>query len=394
MEVKIEKARAEDRDEIIDLANYVFSHSRGVTDFPAALPKLYKREYFMDSTHYVIREDGRIKASLGAYPLEWEFQSGSGLPGRGVGMVSVHPYYRSKGYMSYLVEKAMDDMKNDGIVFSCLSGHRQRYEYFGYSPAGSLYKFTFFERNIRHVLGTRWNTDLVINPVGPEDKNFLDGIYAFHEAKISRMHRQREKIFEILSSYKSKAYAVTCGNRLEGYFVIRTYRTGEHVIGEINLQDYSRLPEVLGLYMNQSNQEPLIVNANPHEREKISTLFRFAETHSLGPAYHFSVFDFPRFTESFLKLASKQKNLADGFFVLEIDHGPRLSLTVSNGSPSLETIAVSENTGAADLCLDKLDAQQFLFSPLAREVFPVIGENVFLQNLLPLPLFYENTDAI
>ena len=392
--MKIEKALAKDRDEVIDLANYVFSHSRGITDFPASLPKLYKREHFMDSVHYIIREDGRIKASLGAYPLEWDFQSGSKLHGCGVGMVSVHPYQRSKGYMSCLVEKAMNDMKQDGIVFSCLSGHRQRYEYFGYSPTGSQYKFTLYERNVQHVPGNKWNTDLEIKPVSPEDKKVLDGIYSFHEAKISRINRQREKLFDILSSYKAKIYAVINKNKLEGYFNVRTLRTGEIIIGEINLRDYSRLPEVFGLYMNHNKQEPLTVNANPHERDKISALFRFAENYGVSPAYHFSVFDFPQFTKPFLELAAKLKNLIDGSFDLQIDKSPRFRLTVSNGKPSIETIAVSKKTAAADLCLGKLDAQQFLFSPLAREVFPVIGENVFLQNLLPLPLFYENSDAI
>ena len=394
MEVKIEKAQAEDRDDVIDLANYVFSHNRGVTDFPATLPKLYKPEHFMDNTHYIIREGGRIKASLGAYPLKLEFKSGDVLPGRGIGMVSVHPYCRSRGYMSKLVTKAINDMKQDGIVFSCLSGDRQRYEYFGFTPTGSCYAFTCYERNVLHSLGVKWNSNLSLKLVCPDDDKLLDEIYAIHEAKIARIHRRRDRFFDIISSWRSKVYAVTEGDRFIGYFICRDLRNGERVIIEINLFDYSRLSEVIGLFMRANPKEPIRINANLHEGEKLSALFHFAETHSIVPAYHFAVLDYGKFIEPLLKLASNIKPLTEGSFSFRVGGSTRVCLEVSGGKALVNTDKTGENNNTSELCLSDLQAQYFLFSPMAEAVFPVIRENNFLRNVLPLPLFYENTDGI
>jgi hypothetical protein len=43
--------------------------------------------------------------------------------------------------MTALMKMAYEEMKNDNIAFACLSGHRQRYEYYDYTPAGSVYNF-------------------------------------------------------------------------------------------------------------------------------------------------------------------------------------------------------------------------------------------------------------
>jgi predicted acetyltransferase len=44
------------------------------------------------------------------------------LPERGIGMVSVHPYARSCSHMKTLMNIALEDMQQDGLVFSCPVG--------------------------------------------------------------------------------------------------------------------------------------------------------------------------------------------------------------------------------------------------------------------------------
>jgi len=402
MEVQFDKARLEDYDDVIDLGNYVFSQAHRPHDFPASLPKLYKREYFMDGIHYLAREGNRIKAAVGSYPLELEF-SGPGLPkttlkGMGIGMVSVHPYSRSRGYMKELMNRALEDMRRDGMVFSCLSGRRQRYEYFGYGRTGSRYTFSYNDDNIRHTLGQKWTTDLSFRPVGSGDQSLLDQIYAMHETKIARLKRSRERLYDTLSSWNWRIFAVLKGESFEGYFV---YRSGEQCeISEIQLKDYSRLPEVLGLLQSEakagsiltpSGFHPIQIAAGPHEPEKIAALSRFAESYTQSPAYQFVVFDYLRFVAPFLKLKEKERNLADGVFVLQIEGHPRLRLAVERGAASITEIP---GQGNADLGLKDLEALSFLFSPLASCNFPAIRKSVFLQSLLPLPLFYETADEI
>ena len=396
METIFDTALPEDFDETMDFGNYVFSHSSGGIDFPSTLPKLYKRNYFMEGIHYTAREGGRIKAAVGAYPLELDF-SGPGmestsLGGRGIGMVSVHPYSRSRGYMKELMNRALEDMRRDNIVFSCLGGLRQRYEYFGFSPAGSVYNFTCTETNIRHTMGTEWRTGLSFKDVEAGDESFLDSIHALHETKIARYRRQRDRLYDILTSWKARVLAITEGDSFQGYLVYKAHGT-DHEISEIMLHDLSRLPEVLALFLRNGKavgmQGKVNISAGPHEREKITVLSRFTERYTLHPVYNFAVFDYQRFVAPFLKLVEREKALPEGKVILEIEGGSRYCLTVEAGKAS-----IAGTTASGELVLTRGEALQFFFSPLGEHIFPVIREKPFLQSLLPLPLFYENPDGI
>ena len=404
MEIKIVKAVTADREEMIDFANYVFSHAHRSLDFPSMLPKLYKSEYFMDSVHYLVKEDCKIKAAVGAYPLEWEFASGIKLPGRGIGMVSVHPYSRSKGYMRDLMNRAMSDMREDGIVFSCLGGNRQRYEYFGFSPLGSNYSFDIEDENIKHTLGKDWKTDLSLSEVKAENKDLLDNICAMHLAKKSRITRPRDRFFDTLVSWKAKAYSFTLGGIFFGYFISRPNRNGGMGISEINLNDTTYMTEALALIMKELDHSSLRVSAGPHETGKIAALAKFAENFTISPTYQFAILDIPRFTLPFMQLALETKKPMDGSFMFYIKPDKEeknqslceMKLEINGGMASVESreIAAEPENYNAELCLSHNEAQYFLFSPLCREIFPAISGNKFLQSLLPLPLFYETPDGI
>jgi predicted N-acetyltransferase YhbS len=396
METIFDTARLEDYDDVIDLGNYVFSHAYMPHNFPLMLPKLFRKEYFMDGIHYLAREGGKIRAAIGAYPLKWEFSgqglSGVTLCGRGIGMVSVHPSSRSRGYMKELMDRAMNDMRRDHMIFACLAGLRQRYEYFGYSQTGSVYSFTCTETNIWHILGRDLNTNLSLKIVESGDNALLDRIHALHEAKSSRLHRQRERLFDILSSWAARILALTEGERFCGYIVYKA-NGAEQEITEINLIDLSRLPEVIGLFLRNGKavgMKPSVqVSVCPHETEKLAAFSRFAERYVQGAAYSFAVLDYVRFVEPFLKLKQQGYSLGEGSFVLQVEGGPRLRLAVQKGLAS-----VVETSELPDLSLNSLDALHFLFSPLASSTVPAVGKSVFLQSLLPLPLFYETPDGI
>jgi predicted N-acetyltransferase YhbS len=393
MDVQFEKARPEDYEDLIDFGNFVFSQAHSPHDFPAFLPKLYRREYFMDGIHYLAREGGRIKAAVGAYPLDWEFGPSGSLPGRGIGMVSVHPYSRSKGYMKTLMNMALEDMRRDGIVWSCLGGQRQRYEYFGYTSTGSAYTFNCDEANIRHTLGPDWKSGLSLRLLSPGDGAFLDRIEALHRAKPSRIRRSRDRLFDILSTWRAEVYAVSEGDLFEGYLLHQGGWNGGSAIGEINLKNQDRFPEVLGLFLRRQRemggQGSVRVSAGPHEGEKLAAMARFAEDCAQSPAYQFAVFDYRRFIEPFLRLRARQRKLAEGSIVIQIKGGPRLRLEVSGGEASL-----TESAGPPDLSLDDGEALRCFFSPLDSLSSPVIGERPFLQSLFPLPLFFEHADGV
>jgi predicted N-acetyltransferase YhbS len=394
MSVQFEKAKPEDYDDVIDFGNYVFSQAHVPHDFPALLPKLYKREYFMDGLHYIAREDGRIKAAAGSYPLEMKV-CGDTLPGRGIGMVSVHPYCRSRGFMKVLMDMALEDMKNDGMVFSCLGGQRQRYEYFGYTPAGLVWDFHCGAATIRHTLGRDFTTSLSLRQVHNGDRELPDYIYGIHESKPLRMLRRKDRFFDIISSWESLVFVVeeasSVGSLPAGYLLCQPKG---RLIHEINLKDYSRTAEVIGLFLQARNGSSpdtasVTVRANPQETEKIAALSRFAEHYSLNPSCSFTVFDYRRFLPPFLKLKSSIRTLPGGTFTVQIEGGPRLALAVSKGETTL-----SETGAGADLSLKPMEAMRFFFSADHAAGSGAIAGNPFLQSLLPLPLSLETADGV
>jgi predicted N-acetyltransferase YhbS len=386
------KAGPDDFDDILDFIDFVFSQAHVPHDFTALLPKLYKREHFMDGIHYLAREEKKIKAVVGAFPLKIDFSNGISVCGRGIGMVSVHPRARSKGYMKALMNMAHEDMRKDGMAFSCLGGQRQRYEYFGYTPTGTNYYFTVSKANIRHTLGKDWKTSLRMLPVTPADKETLDNIHAIHESKAVKFYRNRDRFFDILSSWQSKIFAIMDGEEFEGYLVCKP---GSYDVAEINMKNISHVNEALGIYLRYRNehggQDSVQVMAGPQDIEKIRNISRFSESYRQSSACQFNILDFKVFVEPFLKFKAKQRIIADGSFVLKIEGEPgtTLEISVCQGIPEIK-----ESVAAPDLILSHLEAIQFFFAPTAALTIPAIGEKVFLQSLLPLPLFLENLDGV
>ncbi|MCL2558685.1 MAG: GNAT family N-acetyltransferase, partial [Treponema sp.] len=339
-------ARAEDYEEALDLANYSFSHSNEPTDFLALLPKLFRREYFMEGKHYLAREDGKIKAMAGSYPLQMQFGDGAiSLPGRGIGTVCAHPYARAKGYMTALLKRAMADMAREGAAFSCLGGLRQRYERFGFAPARASFVFSVLGHNLSHALGGCYRkTGLWLEKVGPESAAFLDGINALHEEKPARMRRERSRLFDILSSWKAQVYALTEGGRFEGY-VVRNERGDE--ITEINLKDLTLLPRAIGAFMKAQGAQSVKVRACAHESEKIARLSDFSQEYGLECEGKLAILDPARFADALLRLKSAQTPPREGSFVIEVeDAAPGLAsktrLFCEDGIAGAETAGAGE----------------------------------------------------
>jgi predicted N-acetyltransferase YhbS len=397
MKVQYDTAEPKDYEELIDFCNYVFSHAHGPTDFPALLPKLYRRENFMQGCHYTAREDGKIRAVVGAYPLRLNIL-GTVLPVRGIGMVSVHPYARSRGYMRTLMETALSDMRRDGIVLSCLGGLRQRYEYFGYTPSGIQVVFECRRSNVRHVLGKDFSPAFSVRPLNSGDPELAE-VCRFHRSKAARFEREEEKIFDILSSWKNRVFAFMDGNKFAGYLV---YSANENTIPEINLGEPALTVQALGCFLNHlgktGDRDLVYVNAQPWETAKLEALSAFAEDYRITTAYSFAVFSWQPLLSTLLQLKTGAggRILPDGEASFRISRGNTMTQTpeccfriaVEQGK-----VRVSPDAGDGGIVLDPLQAVRLFFStsPWAS---PALLNNPFLRSILPLPLFFESSDGV
>ncbi|MDR2136106.1 MAG: GNAT family N-acetyltransferase [Treponema sp.] len=388
MEAHYTLAEAGDYGELIDFCNYVFSHAHSPTDFPALLPKLYRPENFTPGCHYIVREGGRIRAAVGAYPLCLNVL-GTALPARGIGMVSVHPYARARGYMRALMKMALEDMRRDGIVFSLLGGQRQRYEYFGYTPAGQRAVFECCRANIRHLLGKGFSPAFSVRRLEGDGKE-LEDIYLLHQSKAARFERDAGKLFEILSSWKCRVFTLSDGGGFAGYLVADSAGAA---ISEINLKNPARMIEAAGCFLNHLGRDQVSVDVQPWETEKLEAFSAFAENCRVTAPYSFAVFDWQPLLSALLRLKTASgQDLPDGeaFFRVSREGLPDSCFRIAVRQGEAE---VSPGTGEGAIALDSLRAARLFFSPQPWAPPALLG-SPFLRGILPLPLFFENPDGI
>ena len=148
---EIQVGKSEEKDEIVDFANLVFSMASRPHDFETLIPKLYGRAVNRSDEHYLIRGEAGIEALV--LSMEQTVDLGHVYPGLrfrrdGIGTVAVHHRARSKGLMRRLMARSIEAMQDAGVAYSFLGGQRQRYRYYGYEQAGTMMVFDLSVRNL------------------------------------------------------------------------------------------------------------------------------------------------------------------------------------------------------------------------------------------------------
>ena len=149
--MKIETLTKKDYNEVTDLMNRVFTIQNGMDmDFEKELPKMCVPDDEHMNKYVAIRENGKIVASVGIYPLKTNV-CGIPLLFSTVGNVVTDECARGKGYMNTLMSEAMKKLDSLKIDASRLGGNRQRYNRFGYELSGCVYNFTIENKTPKQV---------------------------------------------------------------------------------------------------------------------------------------------------------------------------------------------------------------------------------------------------
>ncbi len=374
-------------DEYMDFINYVFGFNGNERDFKKLLPKLYKPELDPAGHSYVVVEDGKIKAAVGAFDHDLSV-CGELLKTRGIGNVAVHPYERSRGFMKKLMNLALEDMIKDGVVLSALGGRRQRYRYFSYEKIGTRIGFSVNSDNIRHTFGSSFEPVFEFRKVGPDSDEALDGIYSLYMSQLLHCVRERERLYDILVSWSSKVYAAYFkkDERFAGYCVTEDSSVREFLLDPV-YQPW--LPEFLRDLYKYLGKGSIGVTVPPHLNAYAEMLIDIGEHYDIAPPKSFTVLNFKAVVGAFMKLKATCSALADGRFTVDIDGfaGPeRIEISVSKGIPSVEY-----TTGEPDLELSHIEAMNLFFAPYRpeRERLGAVQKSWF-----PLPLFLYSADAV
>ena len=134
---KLETATAADRAELLAyLQNAFLTNDPNHPKFETLYPDLFAATDASMANHRIIREDGKIVACVGYYPMKVRVGE-CAMTVYGIGQVSCKPELRGGGRMTELMNDVCDKMDASGAELAWLSGRRDRYSRFGFESAGT-----------------------------------------------------------------------------------------------------------------------------------------------------------------------------------------------------------------------------------------------------------------
>ena len=385
MNIEYLRASVSDYEDVVAAADYGFGHSPEENFFRTIQPKLYRTDDTMDS-HYLVREDGKIAGLLCAYNLDMDIM-GKNLRSCGIGTVCVLPEYRSRGYMKGLMKYSEDRMIEDGVDFAILGGRRQRYEYFGYTVAGTNMCANFRRQNAEYLYGKNADFGYRFADVSREDSETLDKIYDLFMKKPLKTLRPKNKFYDSVCNSGARPVVVTKGDEFFGYMYLNRNNGGT---GEIELFDFSELGHVLNDAMNFYGTNGLDVGFVEYcNEEKARFLMHNAEGYGIGCLEMIKILNFKSVIDAFLNVKASVKNLVDGECSFEVEgHKPFKVIVKDN------VVTVEDFDGEADVKMPYLVAVQKFFSHGGANFnlgvkFPAVAESWF-----PAPLWFAPPDMV
>ncbi len=331
------RTKPEDKEKLIAMLDDVFfidDEPETKRNFLELLPKLYKEQYDPCYNNFAVYEDDDIKAAVGLY-YDDAVAAGRKLKAAGIGNVAVTRDCRGKGYMIDCLNRAIEDIKESGADYSVLGGHRQRYGYFGYEPAGLSYCFTIDKRNIGHLIGKDAAPKYTVRKVEATDTEILEKINSLYETLPFHFIRETNRQYDILCSWRSVPYAVFDGDEFKGYFVAQKFG-GIQEIRPVEMKD---MYELLMLAMQTTGKESLSFPVAAYDVEMCEFMSQVFGGCSTYHSEMISIMNYRNFTEAFLAVKAGRMPLCDGSVVMLI-HGDKgdekIELSVSGGSVKAE----------------------------------------------------------
>ncbi len=366
------QARPDERNDYIDLANYTFGF-----DIEALLPKVYDSSFDSASiTKVAENSDGKLIAEVAVLP-QTVHAGGLELRTNFLGIMVVHPRFRSQGHMKAIMNSCLEEMPGK-YHMSVLDGKRQRYEYFGYTSGGVQYEYKVIKDNIRHALKAVDSGNLQFSPLSKVDgwKEFLINLLTSREVYVER---NPEQMSQILSCYHQHAFGILENGTLIGYLLTDQDRS---YVSEFCLLNSADTKKTIKAYFSAFDLQTVIFTLPEYEKALNKELSDFAECYHISPLNMYNIFDFAAVLEAFLTVKHHTYGLSHGTFSAVMDSQP-VTITVSESG-----VLVEKKASEDAVTLDKMDAQKLILTPYGRYMDINVPKDWF-----PLPLFWNTVDC-
>ncbi len=385
MNVEYMRAKPSDYEEVVSTADKAFGHSPDANFFKTIQPKLYRTDDTM-SSHFLVREDGDIAGLLCAYNAEIDVM-GKTLTSCGIGTVCVLPEYRSHGYMKGLMQCALDGMKEDNVDFALLGGKRQRYEYFGYTLAGTNMCAHFLKQNAEYLYGKDSSFGYEFAEISRDDSEILDKMYALYMQKPVKVLRPKNKFYDILCGGNVRPVVITKNGEFFGYSFLSS---DNYSTSEIELVDFSEFGHILNdimIFYHTDCIEVRFTECFNDEKHRFLTLN--AEGFDICHLEQVMILNFNSVLEAFLNLKASVKNLVEGECSFEVEGHPAFKITVKDNKVSVEDF-----NGDAEVKMPYLVAIQKFFSHGGANYNYGIKLPAAAESWFPAPLWFSSPDII
>ena len=280
-------AGAAERDEIVEFIDYVFSKAHRPHDFASLLPKLYGEGGDGAVHHFVVREDGKLAATVLAYPMTLHIGK-TPLTVLGVGSVSTHPRMRGRGYMQLFMDAVDARARETDAAFAVLGGQRQRYQYFGYDYCGYQLHGQFTPDNARHALRS---LDTADDELIPMTRAHVPQAIALLERQPCFCGRCGEAYLDILRSWNNEPFALLKGGKPAGFGALRRNEGSCH-IAELLLEDEADFPAAMKLLC--ARYGALTLCAAPWQRSRAKWISSVCEEFAVQPNSMFKFYQMER----------------------------------------------------------------------------------------------------
>lgn len=386
--MQIKNLKAENYKQLISLLNAVFEKKNGVyTNFERDLPKMCVCDDEHMANHLGIFDGDKLVAVLGVYLIPTVI-AGEELLFATVGNIAVHPDYEGKGYMSILLDKAMQVLKEKKVDVSRLGGLRQRYNRYGYEYSGGIYNFTLTSYNNKKHLNN-YHEDITFTEIlksDIENLKFCNSLYT--QGEIHALRSEENNCFDVYSSmvaWQNIPYLATSSNGEKlGYIVVN--KKGNAVAEVFGLNDKTTI-KILANWQ-QKTGEDLIVKIPPYKTELVRIFNEFAEYSSLAPVCHFKVLNFQKLISALLNLKCKTTALPNGEVTVNIEDYGTLKISVNSNKGTCEF-----TNNSPDITVNNLQAVRLFFGTYPA-YNTINSQNAFVNAVFPLPLSWNLQDRV
>ena len=338
--------------------------------FEDTLPKIYRNDQYIDS-HLVAIEDGKVIGAVANIKIDWRIDDQSIL-GSGIGMVATHPRYRGRGVMKSLLDKAIEESKQEGVQVMFLSGYLNRYDRFGFYPSGVENVYTL--RADKSLLAKAKDYSFELLSGASKEIDILQRAYDQTSVKW-----QRQDFFATLGTWKSKAYVVKKSGHVLGYLVKNRYGAD---ISEI-VVPVQELIAVTTAWIIKTKKDIVKVSVSPYDKLTNGEYILHSESYCQTNAENWLILDYQGVIKTLLQYKVKREKVLSGRAVLQIDDAKYL-ISVDG-----DNVEVTPSDGQADVVLDRQQATRLLFGTKL-----VACDNSWLDSILPLPIYIPSIDRV